>query len=96
MSELKRLTLGDVVALGQQGVELRVDLNVAVTGSCFLVTSLSISVIDVGDEELGLKGVNATLVRRGLNAVEVKLLTYTLKRKVLLIGLILLLIGSGR
>ena len=85
-----------MVALGEQGIELRVYLNVAVTGGCLLVTSLGISVVDVGDKELGLKGVNATLVRRGLNAVEVKLLTYTLKRKVLLTGLILLLIGSGR
>ena len=90
------LTLGDVVALLEERVELGVDLDVLVMGVGILLAALGVGIVDVGDEELGLERVDATAWSIfGLDVLRA-MSTYTLKRKVLLTGRILLLIGSGR
>ena len=50
-----------MVALIEQRVELRVDLDEAVVGDGLLVAPLGVGVVDVADEELGLKCVNPTI-----------------------------------
>ena len=60
-SSAAALTLRDVVALREQGVELRVDLNVLVVGVGLLLAALGVGIVDVGDEELGLERVDPTM-----------------------------------
>ena len=54
-----------MVALHEERVELRVDLDEAVVGDGLLVTPLGVGVVDVADEELWLKCVNPTLGENG-------------------------------
>ena len=50
-----------MVALREQRVELRVDLNVLVVGVGLLLAALGVGIVDVGDEELGLERVDPTM-----------------------------------
>ena len=86
-----------MVALLDEVVEVRVDVDELVIAVRLLVPPLGVGIVDVADEETWLQGVHAKITQTRLRLVRARReCTYMLKRKVLLTGRTLLFIGSGR